>query len=577
MPLPYDGDVDPTLRGIQHPNPLFDYLSLFVPRNLKTVFKYCTYLYYNSTQIFAALNKLAIYPITKFIFSDPNRKLVEKYDNLFTKAINLKSISIATGIDKYVYGNSFISIHFPFIRFLKCRHCGHKINIHFADYKFSIRRKKYIFNLNCKECGKTGSAKIVDERLKREKGINVIRWNPQDISIDINPITGEKEFYYTIPGSIKEKVRKGDKHILETIPLSFIETIAVGKQFKFAPGKIYHMHTGVPAGMDICWGLPPILATMKEFFYIAVLKKANEAIALEHIVPFRIMHPAQATASADPTITISLSNWLNEMKMNYKAWRRDPLHLMFAPIPVNVTSVGGQGRALMVTGEIREAESALISSLGIPKEFIYGGLSATGSGVSLRILENQLYNHTVQIIDQAQWIADQCAEFLHWEKCEVDLEPFKLIDDVQQKITLLNANSASGGTLLSNTSLAELFDRDITSERKKRMQEALDEQRFQMELQQKLQEQQENLAEKARASSQMQAPQSYDQQAVIAQADQIVQQLASMDPGTRKSFLHSLQAEDYVMYSVVIQRWEEVRTQNEAIMRQQARQAGAMP
>jgi hypothetical protein len=32
-----------------------------------------------------------------------------------------------------------------------------------------------------------------------------------------------------------------------------------------------------------------------------------------------------------------------------------------------------------------------------------------------------------------------------------------------------------------------------------------------------------------------------------------------MDPGTRKSQLASLQAEDYVMYSVVIQRLEQMQ------------------
>jgi hypothetical protein len=51
----------------------------------------------------------------------------------------------------------------------------------------------------------------------------------------------------------------------------------------------------------------------------------------------------------------------------------------------------------------------------------------------------------------------------------------------------------------------------------------------------------------------------YDQQAVIGQADGIAQQFMQMDPGTRKSQLASLQAEDYVMYSVVIQRLEQLQ------------------
>jgi hypothetical protein len=56
------------------------------------------------------------------------------------------------------------------------------------------------------------------------------------------------------------------------------------------------------------------------------------------------------------------------------------------------------------------------------------------------------------------------------------------------------------------------------------------------------------------------APQGYDQQQVIAQADGLVQQFMQMDPSTRKSQLHQLQTEDLVMYSVVIQRLEQQQT-----------------
>jgi hypothetical protein len=54
----------------------------------------------------------------------------------------------------------------------------------------------------------------------------------------------------------------------------------------------------------------------------------------------------------------------------------------------------------------------------------------------------------------------------------------------------------------------------------------------------------------------------YDQQAVIGAADQQAQQLMSLDDGGRKSALHDLQVTDYVMYSVVVQRMEELQSQN---------------
>ena len=117
--------------------------------------------------------------------------------------------------------------------------------------------------------------------------------------------------------------------------------------------------------------------------------------------------------------------------------------------------------------------------------------------------------------------------------------------------------------------MAKLLGIDTEKERKLRMQEAIDEERHTYETQTKIEEQRSTLADRARSATQVEQPQGYDQQAIVAQADKMVEQLAQMEEGMRRSFLHSLQVEDIVMYSVVIQRWEEYQTQNQAVMRQE--------
>jgi len=362
------------------------------------------------------------------------------------------------------------------------------------------------------------------------------------------------------------------------MPMPFLETIAETKIFKFAPRQIYHMKADAPAGIDNSWGFPPLTSTIKQFFYVAVLRKANEAISMEHIVPFRVLHPQQTSSNADPVITISMANWVNETKMNLKAWRRDPLHLMFSPVALGVTTLGGQGRALMVTGEIKEAEENIIASMGIPREFLYGGLSATGSGVTLRMLENQLLNYTTELIQLAQWVAGRCGRYLDWGSIKVKLQPFKLVDDVQQKMAILNANAQIGGRLVSNTTMASLFDLDIDEQREMRLQEEVDEFKHQHEVERILTKFQTDLAQQAEAAVQATGSQTPvgNQQKIIAQADAMVQQLMSMDDGTRRSYLSSLQAEDYVMYSVVIQRLEEAQNQMRVQIKQQMQAQGGV-
>lgn len=561
------GDLESLFRNnTSHPNPMFDFLTGFVPRRLRDLFVWMEYLYYNSAQIFAALKKFSEYPITDITYTTTNKALEKRIKKLHEKQIKVKSLLIRCGLDRWIYGNSFTSVYQPFARFLKCPHCGKMTNIEHVNYRFKLKKLK--FEYTCRKCKNVVDGKVIDRRLTNPDKIHVIRWDPKQMDIDYNPITGESVYYYSVPRDIKDKVLKGNKHILNTMPMSFLKAVQSGKMYKFAKGQIYHMKVDPPAGIDQQWGFPPLTAAIKLFFYAAVLRKANEAIALDHIVPFRILHPAQNIATGDPIQQISLNTLFEEVKSGLRRWRRDPLTIMTAPVPVGMTQIGGDGRALLTLGEVKEAEDGIIAAMGIPREFIYGGLSFTGSAITLRMLENQLLTYTGELNELLQWATERCCKILGWETPECKLTEFKLIDDVQQKQLLLTLNQNQ--QLISNTTIGELNDFDLKEERVKRKQEALDEVRFQHEVQLEVTKLQNSLAQQVQNQTMMSGQGlTYDQQQVISQADGLVQQLMSMDHGGRKSFLHGLQVEDYVMYSVVVQRLEQAQ-----LMGQKQQQAG---
>lgn len=563
-----------TQNTSSHGSPLFDFLTAFAPRKLKDLFRLCEYLYFNSSQIYAALQKFCTYPITSIVYETSNQALKEYYEDLHDKTLKTKRILIRAAIDKFVYGNAFFSMYAPFVRFLRCPRCLVLTNVHQINYKFRI--KKLSFNYPCSGCNvrvDAGPKDVVDRKITRKDRTSVIRWDPKLMDIDYNPITGHSEYYYTIPKEIKERVAKGNKHLVDTMPMEFLEAIRDDKIFKFAEDQIFHMRMDAPAGIEAQWGFPPLASTIKLFFYAAVLRKANEAIALEYVVPLRIISPRQTSANADPMTTISLAKWSEEMKSSVKKWRRDPLHIMWSPVPAEVTHLGGQARALMTLGEVQSAEDNIIAAMGLPKEFIYGGLSALGSGIQLRVLENQLIHQTSDLNDLLQWITDRSAKQLGRTTVNASLAPFRFIDDVQQKQLLLQLNMAdpTTGPWISKRTLGEAFDVDPNDEREWRRQEALDDARSSMMLQAEMQKQQNALGTQARAQAQAQSgqPLSYDQQGIIAQADQLAQQFMSMDEGTRRSQLHALETEDLVMYAVVKERMQtEKVTQERQIINQ---------
>lgn len=563
MPYPESSLSDAFLgfdRASSHTNPAFDFLTGFVPRRLKDLFRWCEYLTYNSAHIYAALKKFGELVVTDVTYSTSNEALRKNYKHLFEKILKVKGALLMGSLDKHIYGNHFTSIYFPFIRFLQCATCEDLVNISHVEYKFTLKNLK--FQYHCRKCNAATVGKIVDRKLLNPTKIHIIRWDPKIIDIEYNPITGDANYFYNIPQDVKTQVKQGAVSLINTMPAEFLVAIRDDKVFAFEKDAIFHMKVPSPSGMDQQWGFPPLAATIKLFLYTMTLRKANEAIALEHIVPFRVMHPG--AANQDPTQFLNLNRWQEELKSNMRQWRKDPLHVMIAPTPVNVTNVGGDGRMLLTLGEVQEADKAILAAMGLPPEFLYGGLTKAGMDGNLRMIQNQLQNHGDDMNDLLQWYTDKVSKFLGWERIETELLPMKMVDDIDNKNMLVSfATGQAGAQMVSMSTVAEQLGIDLAEEREKRLQEQLDETRHQMRVQAEVQKLQNTLAQQVNTQVAAQSGQGlgYDQQKVISAADGIVDQLMQMDPGTRRSQLHSLQMEDMVLYSVVIQRLEDAQNQ----------------
>ena len=530
----------------------------FAPKNLKQLFRWTEYLYYNSAQIFAGVRKYAEYPITEISYSTDSDQLRSQYKQALEESVGIRNVLIQSSIDLHVYGNSFCSVHLPFKRYLVCNHCSSSYAIDHAKYKFDVAKTS--FNMECDNCGTKGAATVKDKLIVDPRKVHIIRWDPKAISISHNELTNESEYYLKIPHNIKSKIQSGNKHVIETTPISILEACKSGGQdlYKFGPNKIFHMRADAPAGVKSGWGYPLLTAAIPLFHHTMVLRKANEAIALERIVPMRVMSPAATSGAADPITTISISSFMDDLENNLEEWRKDPNHIMMSPIAVSVQQVGGEGRALMVDSEIQRAEDNIIASMGFPKEFVYGGLSFTGSSVTLRMLENQLESSVFQINRLLKWVADSLGLYMGWPELEVKLGDFKMVDDIQQKQLIMQL---FGQQVVSKTTVAETHSIDLPEEQERVKNEMITDARMQQEIQFEMEKLQQDLAQQAKSMAQQGQPPglNYDQQAVIAQAEGLATEFLNMDDGTRRSQLSALQAEDYVMYSVVIQRMEQLR------------------
>lgn len=438
-------NVDPNLRltsdraQMRYPSPFFDISQQYVPPTIKELFKWVYFYATNNSFLGPALDKIARYPITDLIFEDQNQNIVGYWKTLLNNRFQIKTFQMEVNLDLVTYGNAFVTIHYPFSRFLQCRSCQ-------ETYPWKTARKKIVqlkIKLQCMKCRTEGEATIKDFPYKSAEGVRLVRINPEFIDIKYNDASGRHTYLYSIPEKLKKQITAGDQDILEDTPLIYIEAIKQRKKIKLSSQNLFHLKRPTLAGKDMGWGMPLIARALKDLYYFYTLRRGQEAIINEHIIPFDIIFP-QASGRYDPYVHSDLTSWKAEIQRQLAAKRKDPNYKAVLPFPVGFERIGGDGKALMLTPELDFLAKAIIGSAGIPQEFVFGGtMQWTGSSVSLRTLENDFLHHRSQLLQMVIWLIERMRLYLGITAPKtVKFSDFKMADDIQKLQLLQNMAQA---------------------------------------------------------------------------------------------------------------------------------------
>jgi len=523
-------------------NQFFDYLSEQLPKDQKAMMQWCEVVYYNSPAIVNGIKKLISYPITDFQFKTESPTIREETKKLL-QSLDITSHLIQLGIDYYVYGNAFRGIYYPFTRFLQCPVCNTRVNIKQANY--SLKKDKFI--LTCGNCKNSRAATIKDEHQYDPSNIRLINWDPKQVDLLSNPVTGATNYYYTLPKALQQGLARGEEIMAATLPEVFLKAFAQQKQVQFND-NFYHLKTASVAGYSSGWGVSPLAPALKLYLYNSILRKSVESIGIEHITPQRILYP-QGTSS-DPSLGSSMGRWKEQISAALERWRQDPNYTMLAPYPTGVANIGGQGRGFMPTAEIQQTDKDMLMALDIPMEFVYGGLQLETSSVSLRVLENQLKPYVSQLTRYVNWLIDNINAKYKKNFCQIKFGDFTLADDMMKR-QLLMSMAGQGASL---STVQEALGLDPEEEREKTFDDNIKsfKENKKMEVAQAKVEKDitARAAEREMAEANDTVPQ-YDQQKLIAMAQMKAQEMLSVPYEQRRSLLAQLSNEDYVMYALV--------------------------
>lgn len=450
-------------RGISYPSPFFDIGHTYLPTSVKQMFRWCRYYFLVHPLINSVVFKMAQYPITDLVYNCNDAAQKEMWKDFLEGHLQYRCFQEEGGLDYYTYGNLLVSIFFPFKKMIKCKACGYTRPVKDANYYFT----NFQFHWQCPKCRHHGPAETFDNYIRSSKGIRLLRWNPEDVDVRYNDTNGEYTYYYDMPVQLKNDIIMGKRHVVEEVPQIFIEALRTRRSVVFNKSNIFHMRRPTLAGKDRGWGVPLLLAVLKDAFYLQILKKSQEAIALEHIVPLRILFPQSGSGTADVYSTVNLGEWKDQIQEELGRWRFDNNYIPILPLPVGNQTIGGDGRALLLGQEIRVWSEHIVTGMGVPIELVFGGLSYSGSNVSLRMLENIFLGYMENHLLLVNWVIRNVASYMDWDPITVRFKPFKMADDLQRKafnLQLNQLNKLSDATLLSDSDFDAEKEEKLISE-----------------------------------------------------------------------------------------------------------------
>jgi hypothetical protein len=506
----------------------------------------CEHIYLSNGVVSQCIERVVKYPLTSLQFATDNEELVDKYEEMFYSTLNFKTFMGDVGTDLYNYGNSFVSVFFPFTRILKCSKCKLETPIARA---LKVKFEEFKFHAQCR-CGNKGIMEVIDRRSLDAKKINLIRWNPKQVDISFNPVTGEYQYYYNIPQDMVGRIKGGDINLVAGLPQVYLDTVKKNNVIKVSKDYIFHMKTTSLAGLNQEWGIPPTFRTFKLHYYNAILRRANEAIALDYLVPIRILYP-ESRGQTDPGQMLNMRKYRDAALGMIKQHRVDPGDAYFFPMPVGYQAIGGEMKALNVNADIKLANEEIMNSLGFPQELFYGSLSVQAAPVALRLLENTLSNWIDGMNSLTQWISDKVSVYFDLPTVKVSWTKVTLVDDLEKKNLLMQL---VGAQKIADDTFLNTIGTSVTEEMKKKFKQ----QKIEAEETKKFQEDIAHLQEqKQQDSGQGQTPQD-----VQAKAQQLAEQWLNMDYTTRRQQMLQLRQQDEALYSMAKEIMTTLRRQS---------------
>lgn len=612
-------------------NPRVTYASSVTPESFADLLWWCQEVYFSTPAYRQAYENIVAYFITdldvgsvggadKTLGQDEK----EKWLTFVNDQLDVPSIDLERGINKGCFGNSFCYIVVPFERLLTCACQGLTLPLRTvatrSEFNFQFSLPDFI--ASCPRCGRRGKWRVDDKYDLRPEKLSVRFVSPHEMMINEDLGSRRTEYFWRIPEDYKRDVKSGNTLVLENVEMPVIEAIHQNAHYRFYDDVIFHDKEPTLAGIrNRGWGIPRMLLCHRAIWYMQVLQMQVEAIAMNDIVPLKLISPGVSVAASDSMLQrVPMRQTAGFLQKLVREHRVNPTSLGFVPFPVELQQLGYDSNKMAPKDMLQHGYEMLQDSIGGPLEIYRGSIQVQSAPLGVRMFESRMRHHPAANNAFLRWLVRRVSSLLKWEPAVIRHQRVTVIDDINKQ-AMLTQLFLSGE--ISRTQLGKMYQYDWRTQQRERFEED----RFLAEQAEQASEEQEQMglgksvqmgqygtqppggaamggpAAGAPAGAQPpqspQAPQGGDPAAGAAGTDTITQLAATgswpqtpeeqwqvadiianellANPVTRQSRLHTLREQNRTLHGAVKAKLEEKRNQmrSEGSAMLQSQMAGA--
>jgi hypothetical protein len=568
--------------------------STAIPTELQSALDFCLFLYYLNPLYRRASTRVISHFVTDidFVGKDGDQDERDEFKKFLIDDLDIFGALLEVGQEWSCYGNAFLRLHLPFDRVLVDHRDGkykeYALPMFGADVKYDYKAMKYdVPDPTTFDRPKDKRARVkldfIDRPSRDKSRIRLRKIDPRQIVLQHSFMSGKQQMIYRFEPEWVTMIKNSIMYQVNETPMSMLKAIALEQDFLFNEGQVFHFKAPTISGVsNYGWGLPETIANFRHIHQLQVLRKIDEAVGLDYMLPFRMFHPVASSQASDPMNYMLLNRWGSEIKEVIKRRRLDPFAMHALPFPVSYQEFGAQGKNLAPKDLVEYHNNVLLDSMGYPAELFRGSLQVQQIPTAVRLFENS-FHFIHQGFDRiVKWVSGRICDYIGQQRLETSLQLPRLADDLERQRVYMQL--AAGAEIPRSIAYGPFGIKDPVEAAKQRAQEDIEIQKEQMKLQSDFQRQQQLgsmdsiLAQQAQQSvGGGSSPAGMEGAAgggdmnpfdIQNKAAELAQQWLQLPVGERQKQMSAVRTSNPNLHAMAKQKMEEMRSQAESQGRQ---------